>query len=229
MAELEQVLKRIDTITFDCYGTLISWAAGLESSLRSVFGDALSGRQSELFEAYVAAEAEIESGSYRPYRDVLAEVVQRLVVRFSLDLPEDRVDRMSEDLPNWPPFSDSVDALRRLKVHYRLGILSNIDRDLFAGTAQRLSVPFDFVVTAEDVKSYKPGRAHFDRLFEAHAKKESVLHVAQSLFHDGEPAQAVGIAFVWINRYNEVNKTSVRPLAEFANLASLADAVCSAG
>ncbi|MCH9035048.1 MAG: haloacid dehalogenase type II [Planctomycetes bacterium] len=226
MAELEQVLKRIDTITFDCYGTLISWAAGLESSLRSVFGDALPGQQSELFEAYVAAEAEIESGSYRPYRDVLADVVRRLAARFSLDLPEDRVDRMSQDLPNWPPFSDTVGALRRLKAHYRLGILSNIDRDLFAATAQRLSVPFDFVVTAEDVKSYKPGRAHFDRLLTDHANTESVLHVAQSLFHDGEPAQALGIAFVWINRYNEVNKTSVKPLAEFANLASLADAAC---
>ncbi|MCH8147686.1 MAG: HAD-IA family hydrolase [Planctomycetes bacterium] len=226
MTELKQVLKRIDTITFDCYGTLISWAEGLESSLRSVFGDALPGRQSELFEAYVAAEAEIESGTYRPYRDVLAEVVRQLASRFSLDLPEDRVDRMSQYLPNWPPFSDTVDALRRLGAHYRLGILSNVDRDLFAGTAQRLSVPFDFVVTAEDVKGYKPGRAHFDRLLESYAKMESVLHVAQSLFHDGVPAQELGIAFVWINRYNEVNKTSVKPLAEFANLASLADAAC---
>ena len=226
MAELEQVLKRIDTITFDCYGTLISWAEGLESSLRSVFGDALPGQQSELFEAYVAAEAEIESVSYRPYREVLGEVVRRLAARFSLDLPEDRVDRMSEDLPSWPPFSDTVDALRRLKQHYRLVILSDVDRDLFAGTAQRLSVPFDFVVTAEDVKSYKPGIAHFDRLLAEYANTESVLHVAQSLFHDGAPAQALGIAFVWINRYNEVNKTSVKPLAEFANLASLDDVAC---
>ena len=226
MAELKQVLERIDTITFDCYGTLISWAEGLESSLKAVFGDALPGRQSELFEAYVATEAEIESGSYRPYRDVLGEVVRRLAARFSLDLPEDRVDRMSQDLPNWPPFSDTVDALRRLKQHYRLGILSNVDRDLFAGTAQRLSVPFDFVVTAEDVKSYKPGMAHFDRLLADHTSTESVLHVAQSLFHDGGPAQERGIAFVWINRYNEVNKTSVKPVAEFANLASLADAAC---
>ena len=103
MAELKQVLKRIDTITFDCYGTLISWAEGLESSLRNVFGDALPGQQSELFEAYVATEAEIESGSYRRYRDVLGEVVRRLAVRFSLDLPDDRVDRMAQNLPNWPP------------------------------------------------------------------------------------------------------------------------------
>ncbi len=226
MARLEQVLKRIDTITFDCYGTLISWAEGLESSLRAVFGEALPGQQAELFEAYVRTEKVIESESYRSYRDVLGEVVRRMAARSSLPLPEDRVGRMAEDLPNWPPFRDTVDALRRLKRHYRLGILSNVDRDLIAGTAKQLRVPFDFIVTAEDVKSYKPGHAHFDRLLADHSNIESVLHVAQSLFHDGVPAQALGIAFVWINRYNEVNQSSVKPLAEFANLASLADAAC---
>jgi 2-haloacid dehalogenase len=132
---------------------------------------------------------------------------------------------LAETLPEWRPFPDTNEALRRLKDRYRLGILSNIDQDLFTETARHFEVDFDVVVTAEDVRSYKPGHLHFLKLIEDYADSDSVLHVAQSLYHDGRPAGDLNIAFVWINRYNEVNTEGVTPLAEYPDLKSLADAV----
>ena len=227
MNAIEEVLRRVETVTFDCYGTLIDWAAGLEQSFHQIFGDALAGRERELFEAYVQTEAAVEAGPYRAYRDVLATTVAGLANRFETDLPADRAGLLADTLTQWKPFADTNEALVRLKERYHLGVLSNIDRDLFDGTARHFDVRFDFVVTAEDVQGYKPGHRHFLKLLESHAERNSVLHVAQSLFHDGSPAGALGIAFVWINRYNEANETLVRPLAEYPDLKSLADAACS--
>ena len=226
MTEIEEVFRRTKTITFDCYGTLIDWAGGLEQSFHQIFGDALVGRKPELFEAYVKTEAALEARAYRSYREVLATAVEGVSKHFSIDLPAGRAGLLADTLPQWRPFADTNEALVRLKERFRLGVLSNIDRDLFAGTARHFDVEFDFVVTAEDVRSYKPGHLHFLRLLESHAERDSVLHVAQSLFHDGRPAGALGIAYVWINRYNEANKTTVRPLAEYPDLKSLADAAC---
>jgi len=224
MSSIEEVLRRVETITFDCYGTLIDWRAGLQSSLAELFELAPNGLPDGLFEAYVRTEAEIEGGAYQSYRRVLAATAERLAKRFNFDLSPGLAELLAETLPHWAPFADTNEALLRLKRRYRLGVLSNIDRDLFAGTALQFDADFDFVVTAEDVQSYKPGQAHFQQLLSRHVECDRVLHVAQSLFHDGVPAQELGIAFVWINRYEEVNATPVRPLAEYADLKSLADA-----
>ena len=219
-------LRKFKVLTFDCYGTLIDWAAGIGQSFDQIFGTALADRKDELFEAYVQTEAAVEAGPYRAYRDVLATTVEGLANRFGIDLPAGRAGRLANTLPQWKPFADTNEALARLKERYRLGVLSNVDRDLFAGTARHFDIEFDFVVTAEDVHSYKPHHPHFRKLLDSHAERDSVLHVAQSLFHDGVPAGERGIAFAWINRYNEVNETAVRPLAEFPDLTSFADVVC---
>lgn len=226
MTAIEDVLQRTKTITFDCYGTLIDWAAGLAQSFHQLFGDAMAGRKPELFEAYVQTEAAVEAGPYRSYREVLATTAEGLANQFGIDLPSGRAGLLANTLPQWKPFADTNEALVRLKERFRLGVLSNIDRDLFAGTARHFDAEFDFVVTAEDVQSYKPGPLHFLKLLESHAERDSVLHVAQSLYHDGSPAGALDIAFVWINRYNEANETSVRPLAEYPDLKSLTDVAC---
>lgn len=224
MDSIGDILARTRTITFDCYGTLIDWDAGLARSFVDIFGPVVAARRKELFEAYVRIEAEIEGGPYCSYREVLAMVVERLARRFGWDLPPDRRDRLAELLPTWAPFADTHDALSRLKTRYRLGVLSNIDRDLFAGTARRFPIEFDFVVTAQDVRSYKPDLRHFERFLAEHADRESWLHVAQSRFHDGRPANQLGIAFVWINRYNDPVDTMVRANAVYPDLKSLADA-----
>lgn len=233
MSSLAEVLRRADTLTFDCYGTLIDWRAGLTRSLRGLFGPAADGRMDELLAGYLEIEAEVEAEPYRSYREVLSEVVRRLAERRhgpsrladSFELPAERADDLARSLPDWPPFADTNEALVSLKQRFRLGILSNIDRSLFAETARRLDVAFDFVVTAEDVRSYKPGPAHFERLLSKHAEPERVVHVAQSLFHDGVPTAELGIAFVWINRYNDANTARVRSLGEYVDLKSFAEVV----
>jgi len=222
----EDAFRRTTTLTFDCYGTLIDWSAGLWRSFAKIFGPSVAERKQEWFDAYVRTEAEIESGPYRPYREILALVTTRLAKQFNLPLPPDHSARLAEMLPRWAPFPDTKDALARLKKKFRLGVLSNIDKDLFADTARQLGVPFDFIVTAEDVRSYKPALGHFHCLRDKHGGLDSALHVAQSLYHDGVPANELGLAFVWINRYKEPNRTGVRPLAEFPDLRSFADAAC---
>ncbi len=225
---LKEVLQRTKTLTFDCYGTLIDWSAGLTRSLSAIFGPQVAKRGQEWFDAYVRAEAEAESGPYRSYRDILALVTERLARQFNLSLPAEAKCKLAELLPGWAPFSDTNDALARLKKRFRLGVLSNIDKDLFEGTAKLLGTRFDFVVTAQDVGSYKPAHGHFERLRDSHGELDRALHVAQSLYHDGAPAADLGLAFVWINRYKEANRTDVRPLAEFTDLGSFAEAACKA-
>lgn len=224
LEKLPDILRRATTITFDCYGTLIDWSAGLRGAFADIFGAALAPRMTELFDAYVEIEAQIERGPYRSYREVLAECVRGVAKRFDVELPPGDAHRLAEALPGWRPFADTNEALTRLKRHYRLGILSNIDRDLIARTAEHFSVGFDFVITAEDVRSYKPGLAHFERALEQQTSREEVVHVAQSTFHDGNPARALDLAFVWINRYKHRNVTEATPAAELPDLKSFADA-----
>lgn len=229
MNALEETLARVDTLTFDCYGTLIDWDAGLYAALAMIFGPSLAARRSELFDAYVVTEAEVESEGHQSYRMVLAETVRRLARRLKLPVAERREGLLADSLPSWRPFSDTNEALLTLKARYRLGVLSNIDRDLFAGTARHFPVSFDFVITAEEVGSYKPAPGHFNRLLEQHATSDRVLHVAQSLFHDGTAAERHDIAFVWINRYGHSNQSAVRPLAALPDLKSLADSIPGGG
>lgn len=226
MTTLEDALRRTETITFDCYGTLIDWAAGLKAAFEEIFGAGVAARIPSLFDAYVDIEAEVESRPYRPYRAVLAEVVQEVARRFDLSLAPGRAEILTERLPGWKPFPDTNAALTRLKQRYRLGVLSNIDRDLFAATAKHFTVEFDFVITAQDVRSYKPFTMHFRRAIADRGPQESLLHVAQSLYHDGVPAAELDIAFVWINRYNHPNATNVKPVAAFADLQSFAEMAC---
>jgi 2-haloalkanoic acid dehalogenase type II len=227
MNSIQEVLQRISTITFDCYGTLIEWRKGLGEAFTELLGPAVDGRIDELFQAYIPTEAALEAGPYQSYRQLLSAVTPQVAEQLGVDLPSERADLLADRLPDWVPFPDTNEALVRLKRRYRLGILSNIDRDLFAGTAGHFDVTFDFIVTAEDVQAYKPAHAHFERLLRNHSPRDSVLHVAQSLFHDGIPTHELGIPFVWINRYSEPNLTSVRPVATFSDLKSLADAAVS--
>jgi 2-haloalkanoic acid dehalogenase type II len=138
------------------------------------------------------------------YPDILAEVHGQLATEWGVarDPAEDAA--FGRSVSAWPPFPDTVEALRYLKQHFRLVILSNIDRASFQATNQHLGVAFDAIYTAQDIGSYKPAPANFryllDRLSEQGVPKEKVLHVAQSLFHDHVPARAIGLASAWIDR-----------------------------
>ncbi|HXV14965.1 MAG TPA: haloacid dehalogenase type II [Candidatus Krumholzibacteria bacterium] len=193
---------RIDVISFDCYGTLIDWESGILGALasfRSEYRDRAS--DDELLEQYASLESVMESGEYIPYRDVLRGVMRGFARRFSV--PEERLDPdlLLNSLPSWRPFPDTVESLRRLKQQYKLAVISNTDDDLFAQTARALEVPFDFVVTAEQVRAYKPSPRNFAHALEVFGiAKERLLHAAQSRYHDVAPARSLGVATVWVNR-----------------------------
>ncbi|MEQ8850528.1 MAG: haloacid dehalogenase type II [Phycisphaerales bacterium] len=188
----------IDAITFDCFGTLIDWPSGILAVLRPMNERYNLGMpDAELLTRYAEIEREIESGPYRPYRDVLERVMRRM---FSA-APSYEFATLADAVATWRPFPDTLDALRRLKSRYRLGVLSNIDDDLFAPILDKLERSFDAVVTAEQVRSYKPADPQFTAaLGRLELAPDRVLHAAESRFHDIDPARRLGFRTAWINR-----------------------------
>jgi len=195
-------LSRFSVLSFDCYGTMIDWEAGIFGALRPVL--AAHGKKVNdvtLLKIYSELELEAEQQPYISYGEVLQSVVEGLGKRLGFDPSEAELRSLPESLPAWQPFSDTVEALRELKTRYQLAVISNIDDHLFAGTAPKLGVEFDQVITAQQARCYKPGK----RIFEIARARLAVppgkwLHVGQSIYHDVIPAQAMGIAAVWVNR-----------------------------
>ena len=200
MSELAELAPNLELITFDCYGTLIDWEAGIGGCQCDL--GAPENRHREIIEAYVRTEAAIEQQGYRPYREILSAAQAGIVRDFGLKISDTQHDALVRSLPTWRPFADTNEALKRLKQRFRLGILSNVDRDLFAETCQHFDVDFDLVVTAEDVESYKPAHPHFLQMLERVGGPWHVLHVAQSLYHDAKPAAELKLNYVWINLYS---------------------------
>jgi len=192
----------IRLITFDCYGTLIDWENGMLASLRPMFSrDGPRPSDAQLLEQYGEIEAAIEAGQYLPYRQVLSLTVQEMGRRTAMSVSEEQGAAFAESLTQWKPFPDTVATLQSLEKKFRLGIISNVDDDLFAETRKKLDVEFDFVVTAQQVQSYKPSQRNFEEaLRRGGVSQEQMLHAGQSLYHDIAPANALGISNVWVNR-----------------------------
>ncbi len=213
-----------DVISFDCYGTLIDWETGIaEAFWAAARVDGKAPARDALLAAYAEVEPRVEGGGYRRYRDVLRDTAVEVARRLGWTLAPDRARFLAESLPAWRPFPDTNPSLSALHDRgYRLGILSNVDDDLLAGTRQQLSGRFDLVVTAEQVGSYKPAPGHF---LEARKRVSGKrwLHVAQSYFHDVEPAVALGVPVVWVNRKGEPPAGAARPDGEVRDLAGLVE------
>ena len=191
-----------DALTFDCYGTLIDWEAGILAGLRATLEPhGLRPPDDELLERYAAIEAELEAGPYQPYRDVLGRALQGVASGYGIDATPAEIEAFGGSVGAWPAFPDSSAALARLGQRFRLGVLTNCDDDLFAASARRLGVDFEWVVTAQQARGYKPRAANFELLLgRVGLPRDRILHVAQSLFHDHVPAKALGLATVWIDR-----------------------------
>ena len=210
-----------DIVTFDCYGTLIDWEGGIARAFRDA--GVTAGRDAVL-RAYAEHEPAAERPPFRPYREVLADVAHRVGDALGYDVGD--ASFLAESLPSWTPFPDTNGALERLRASgHRLGILSNVDDDLLAATRRHFTVGFDLIITAQQVRSYKPGHAHFL------AARKAIggapwLHAAESNFHDIVPANALGIENAWINRRRAPMLPGGAPtLGEFHDLAALADAL----
>jgi 2-haloacid dehalogenase len=206
--------------TFDCYGTLIDWNAGISGELERVFGTDEAPR---LLQRYHELEPQFETAGYRTYREVLSLVFEELLREEGVQLPEGEAGALAKSLPDWSPFPEVRDALAELRRRgWKLAILSNTDRDLIAASQKQIGVPFDLAVVAEDVQSYKPAPAHWERFFEkTTADREHHVHVAASLFHDIAPSKELGLQTVWINRLRE--QADPEPDRELPDLTKLPD------
>jgi len=205
--------------TFDCYGTLIDWNGGIAAELERLFGAEQAPR---LLERYHELEPEVQRESYRSYREVLTLTLLRLAEEEALQLPEGQPpSALARSLPDWRPFPEVRPALEELRARgWKLAILSNSDRDLIDASRAQIGVPFALTVVAEDVRSYKPDHAHWERFrAESGADPERHVHVAASLFHDIEPALELGLKSVWINRLAE--QATVEPSRELRDLTPL--------
>ena len=193
---------RFDAITFDCYGTLIDWEQGILNALQPVLAPrGIDAGEDGLLAIYARHEAELEAGAYLPYRDVLATSLRRLCAELGFDATDDDALGFALAIGDWPAFHDTAPALRRLHERFRLGVITNCDRDLFALSNRRLGVTFDWIVTAEDARAYKPSHAPFVRAFTTiDVPRERILHTAQSLFHDHVPGKELGLTTVWVDR-----------------------------
>jgi 2-haloacid dehalogenase len=227
--------EQYSALTFDCYGTLMDWETGILTVLHNIL--ALHGAiadDSTVLTLYGAVEAEAESGPYRPYRDVLADVVRGIGQRLGFSPSAVEADSLAQSIATWQPFKDTVPSLRQLKSRYRLAIISNIDDDLFATTAPKLGVDLDEVVTAGQAHAYKPSLKLFNMAIERLGiEPNRILHVGQSLYHDAVPAKSLGMGTVWVNRHSKrpgvgaVKSISATPDLEVADLATLVQTIFS--
>ena len=236
-------LTDFEALSFDCYGTLIDWEAGLLAVLGPwAHTHGLELADEELLTAYAqvetAAEAEHPADAYP---EILARGMRLLGGNLGAEVTDDDADRLARSVPDWPAFPDSHDALVALGRRYKLIILSNVDRASFAGSNTRLGVEFTSIITAQDVGSYKPSPRNFEALASEAARlgirQGGLLHVAQSLFHDHVPAQRAGLATAWIHRRHDRDgwgatpqpPAPVTPDWEFPSMAAFAAAATEPG
>lgn len=219
-------MKPWDIVTFDCYGTLIDWDGGIAAAFRSALAaDGVDLPLHRVLATYHELEPVVQAEPFRCYRDVLTETTRRVAARLDWTLLPSRVSFLADSLPTWTPFPDTNQALMRLVgAGLRLGILSNVDDDLLTSTRRHFPVPFEpgLVITAQGVKSYKPGAAHFETA-RARIGGGRWLHAAQSYFHDIAPARRFGIPSAWINRTGERLGAASGALIEVRTLAAFAE------
>ena len=209
--------------TFDCYGTLVDWNAGIRGELEKLFGVELADG---LLVRYHELEPKIQAANPgASYREVLTIALEALAAETGLTVPEGETSALARSLPGWPVFEDVRSGLTEAHDRgWKLGILSNTDRDLIDASIQALDVPIELAVVAGEIGSYKPAHRHWEVFYETTgADRRSHLHVAQSLFHDIEPANELGIPSIWINRLGEPDDP--RPTVTLTGVGDLAHAL----
>lgn len=199
-------LSDYSTLTFDCYGTLIDWESGMFAGLTPLLARM---NPAPTRDQVLEAHARHESSQQRQtpamrYSDLLAIVYKRLAEEWGVAFDHQEAVHYGQSVPHWPAFPDSIEALKYLKQHFKLVILSNVDNQSFAGSNARLDVAFDAIYSAEDCGSYKPSERNFDymlsKLEGLGVHKGDILHTAESMFHDHGPANRHGLANCWIYR-----------------------------
>jgi len=211
-------LADFKVLSFDCYGTLMDWETGITQALQPLLarsGKALSSDQ--VLETFARLEAAQEKETPSMiYSELLGVVHTRMAKEWDTEPITQESEAFGNSIPNWPAFADSPEALQYLKQHYKLVILSNVDRESFKTSNKRLQVEFDYIFTAQDIGSYKPNLRNFkymlQRLGAEGYQRHEILHTAESLFHDHVPANQVGLATAWIHRrHSQAGFGATRP------------------
>ena len=220
--------KQFKVLSFDCYGTLIDWEKGIVDALSPWLLKHDTDLEShDILKLYGRLERSAEDQTpFINYRSVLRQVMRGFSEEFNVDLRYEDIDTLCSSLKSWPVFPDTISALQQLGSLYQLSIISNIDSDLFMGTAATLQSKFTWVISADMVGSYKPSRQHFEKLFEMTGLPlERHLHIAQSLYHDIQVANDLEMSCVWVNRSGATSTPIIdtHPDLEVPDLKTLAE------
>ena len=224
-------VDRFQWISFDCYGTLVDWETGIFEAVAPVLAShGIRKSRADILALFADVEPRVQRAGYLEYRRVLCRVMALVGGELGFQPTGSDLACLADSLPHWPVFPDTVDALRALQSRFKLAVISNVDDDLFAGTAAALGIDFEVVVTAQQVRSYKPSLGHFHTAA-AHmgVAADAWLHVAESLYHDIAPANRLGIASVWVNRPNRgggTRRTDAVPDLVVPDLTALARILC---
>jgi 2-haloacid dehalogenase len=208
-------LQAFEVLTFDCYGTLIDWEAGLSEAYGRVLrAHGADADPDEVLVAHGRHETQWEGGPYIPYREVLVRTLRDVCATLGVKPDQAEARAFADSVGSWPPFADSAASLVALGRRYGLGVITNCDDDLFELSRQSLGADLDFVITAQRARSYKPSLRPFELALETiDVPRERVLHVAQSLFHDHVPARQLGLSTVWIDRRRDRPGSGATPPA----------------
>jgi 2-haloacid dehalogenase len=204
-------------LSFDCYGTLVDWEKGIIDTIRGFAATQnLRIEDDEILRLYSVFEAREEQSEYKEYKQVLRNVMKSFAAHLEISNPSAaELDSLATSIQSWEPFWDTRESLRKFKAKYKLAIISNVDDDIFEATAKKLGVEFDYVITAQQARCYKPRLEIFEYAIEKFGVATSdILHIGQSLYHDIQPAAKLGIATVWVNRSKGKRETGATPEVE---------------
>jgi len=217
----------LSAITFDCYGTLVDWEAGITGFLNEVLREkGVTANITEVVRVREDIDFEMVQGPYKSYKAILRLSLKEVFHRFQIAYKDQDGDRLVQSVPMWPVFKETNMALERLARKHRLGIISNIDKDIIEKTKANLGLQFAITVTAEEACSYKPTLAPFQlALKKLGTKPTGILHVSSGFRYDIPPARRLGFKTAWVNRKTEPAPPSERADHEFENLNQLADFV----
>jgi 2-haloacid dehalogenase len=216
--------SKVTFVTFDVYGTLIDWEAGIyEAFAREAERDGVELDRNVLIPLFHEVSTDIEDGSYELYAEVLRRTALEIAKRLEWPLEPSRSGFLPDSVKRWKPFRETNAQLGKLAKKYKLGLLSNVDDKLLGQTRRLIPIDFDLVVTAQQVRSYKPEPAHFTECARRIGGKRGWVHVASSHHHDVVPCVKQRVPVIWVNRHKEKLDSSQRkPTAEVTNLRAAA-------
>lgn len=196
--------KQITFVSFDVYGTLIDWETGIVDAFRKAGkSDGIEFDPDVLLPMFHEVQREIQGGSYELYAEVLRRTAMEMAERMDWKLESSKSSFLPESIPYWRPFKEAAPALKKIGKTFKTGLVSNIDDKLLGQTRRHLQHDFDLVVTAQQVRSYKPDPAHFKEIERRIGTKKGMVHIGSSYYHDVEPALKLKLPVIWLNRNGE--------------------------